>query len=175
MKWHCSCSEYVNMFKTSRKMQTTFYTRLPTWSKCILQSMYELNDGTKRSEISLLFSGILQRKWTSLYFRNLKLVWLVIRTSETVRSVGPFYSLSHAYSRWEPFTQWWEQHILVDDEGEWSYSIAVSSQTMDLLQERFGDGSFREPGPWSGWKGGGRQARWPSLLLSFWLASPKLH
>lgn len=35
-----------------------------------------------------------------------------------------------------------------DEDGEWSYSTALSSQPMDLLRERFGEASFCDVGAW---------------------------
>lgn len=69
-----------------------------------------------------------------------------------------------------------------DEEGEWSYSTALGSQTMDCLREWFGEASFRDSGPWDSGdrEGEARPAGWgPSRSTQqppacFPLASPKL-
>lgn len=39
-----------------------------------------------------------------------------------------------------------------DDNGEWSYSTTPGIQTMELLQERFGEATFRDVGFWQYWE-----------------------
>lgn len=58
---------------------------------------------------------------------------------------GPMLTPSGAH-----FAPWWERRIL--DDG-WSYSTAVGSQTMEVLQEMFGAAGFSDPGHGSGWRG----------------------
>lgn len=60
------------------------------------------------------------------------------------QDAGPVLTPSGAH-----FSQWRECRI---SEDEWSYSTAVDSQTMDMLQEMFGAVGFRGPGQSRGWQ-----------------------
>lgn len=57
---------------------------------------------------------------------------------------GPMLTPSGAH-----FSQWRDRRI---SDNDWSYSTAVGSQTIEVLQEMFGAAAFRDPGHRSGWQ-----------------------
>lgn len=70
--------------------------------------------------------------------------WCSSSVAARTGALLPTPSFSGAHLTW-----WWKRRLTDGDEDrEWSYSTTPGSQTMEQLQEHFGEASFLDPGSW---------------------------